>query len=68
MLLHHLGNRRKELINVSEVAVDARESDVCNLIYLMEPLHHKLPEFFGGYFITIDGGNNIVKQVADLVI
>ena len=68
MLLHHLGNRRKELINVREVAVDARKTDVRDLIYLMKPLHDELSEPLRRYLIAVDGGNHIVKQIADLVI
>ena len=68
MLLHHLGDRRKELVNVREVAVDARKTYVCNLIYLMEPLHHELSKFLRRDLIAVNGGNNIIKQIADLII
>lgn len=68
MLLHHLGDSGKELVNVRKIAVDARKAYVRNLIYLMQPLHHELSELLRRNLIAVDGGNDIVKQVADLVI
>jgi hypothetical protein len=68
MLLHHFGDRRKELVNVREVAVDARKTYVSDLIYLMKPLHHELSELLRRYLISINGGNDIVKQVTDLIV
>lgn len=68
MVLHHLGDRGKELVNVREIAVDACKAYIRDLIHRMQPLHHKLAEPLRGYLIAVDGGNDVVEQVADLLV